>query len=208
MVTTSTKRERAAHLGPERRRPAVLDAAQAIAVRDGLGAVTIAAVAGSMAVTRPVIYSCYPDRVTLLDALLERESQSLLAATLDALHSASGDDPEQTFVDGYRALLHAVAARPEGWRLVFDARPDPEVARLVADARRRIVDASTRWIAPALERWWQTEDLERKLPALIELFVSSCEAAIRIVINPATDWSADDLAALYGQMMAAAYRTA
>lgn len=207
-MTATTKRQRAAHLGPERRRPAVLDAAQAIAVREGLGAVTIAAVAGSMSVTRPVIYSCYPDRVTLLDALLQRESQALLTATLDALHSASGDDPEQTFVDGYHALLQAVSARPESWRLVFDAQPDTEVARVAADARRSVVDAATRWIGPALSRWWQTEDLDRKLPALIELFVSSCEAAIRILIAPDSDWTTDDLAVLYGRVMAAAYRTA
>lgn len=72
-MSVETVRERAAHLGPERRRPQVLDAALAIAVSDGIAAVTIGAVAQRLKVTRPVVYSCFPDRVELLRALLERE---------------------------------------------------------------------------------------------------------------------------------------
>lgn len=207
-MTTSAPKTRAAHLGPARRRPEVLDAAQEIAVRSGLNAVTVAAVAQQLKVTRPVVYSCFPDRVALVRALLDRESQRLTESTLRALHSASGDEPEQVFVVGYRALLQAVSERPESWRLVFDGQPDPEVARMAADARDLVVGASTQWIGPAVARWWQTEQLDRVLPALIEFFVSSCEAAIRIVLDPATDWSPDQLAALYGRMTAAAFAAA
>jgi len=207
-VDTAARRERAAHLGPDRRRPLVLDTALKIAVDKGLSAVSIAAIAANMGVTRPVVYSCYPDRVVLLQALMERESSLLLESTLAALHTASGDDPDQAFVDGYAALLATVASRPESWRLVFDGRPDVELAKPVADVRHIISEASTRWIVPALQRWWGTEDLERKTPALIELFVSSCEAAVRVMLDPANDLTADDLAPLYGAMMSAAYRAA
>ncbi|GAB09059.1 putative TetR family transcriptional regulator [Gordonia araii NBRC 100433] len=210
MTTTipPARRTRAAHLGPDRRRPLVLDAALRIAVDDGLAAVSIASIAAAMGVTRPVVYACYSDRVSLLSALLDRESSLLLQSTLDALHSASGDDPDQAFVDGYRALLAAVTARPDSWRLVFDARPDPEVARIVADVRTTVADASTRWIAPALQKWWDTTELDRKLPALIELFISSCEAAVRVMLDSTNDLTAQDLAVLYGRMMSAAYRAA
>ncbi|WP_290713949.1 MULTISPECIES: TetR/AcrR family transcriptional regulator [Gordonia] len=207
-AATPSRRQRAAHLGPDRRRPEVLDTALRIAVGAGLGAVNIASVADAMGVTRPVVYSCFDDRFSLVNALLDRESARLLTATLGALHSATGDDPDQAFVDGYRALLGAVADRPAAWRIVFEGNPDPELATTVAEIRRVVAGASTRWIAPALKNWWGTEDLERKKPALIELFMSSCEAAVRVMLDSANDLTADDLAPLYGQMMSAAYRAA
>ncbi|MDI9897387.1 hypothetical protein QM797_21935 [Rhodococcus sp. IEGM 1381] len=57
MDTRNATRVRAEHLGPERRRPAVLDSALAIAVERGVGAVTMVAVAARACVTRPVTYS-------------------------------------------------------------------------------------------------------------------------------------------------------
>ncbi|MFT3900932.1 MAG: TetR/AcrR family transcriptional regulator [Gordonia sp. (in: high G+C Gram-positive bacteria)] len=207
-VATPARKTRAAHLGPDRRRPLVLDAALRIAVDEGFAAVSIASLASSMGVTRPVVYSCFPDRGTIVGALLEREVDLLLGSTLEALHSATGADPDQVFVHGYRALLTTVAERPDSWRLVFDSDADPETTRRVAEARAVVFDASTRWIAPALEKWWGTADLDRKLPALIELFVSSCEGAVRVMLDPANDLAVDDLAPLYGRMMSAAYRAA
>ncbi|QKT08312.1 TetR/AcrR family transcriptional regulator [Gordonia sp. X0973] len=208
MTTTTTRRTRAAHLGPERRRPEILDTALRIAVDEGLGSVSIASVAKAMGVTRPVVYSCFSDRVALVSALTDRESAHLLTVVLDSLHSARGDDPEQVFIDGYRALLSAVDSNADAWRLLIGGSPDPETAQTIADYRKVVGDASTRWIAPALAHWWDTKDLERKKPALIELFLSSCEAAMRVLFDPDADLSVDDLAQLYGSMMAAAYRAA
>ena len=202
------RKPRAAHLGPDRRRPLVLDTALRIAVEDGIGSVSIASVASAMGVTRPVVYACFDDRVILLDALLNRETGLLLESTLGALHAASGDDPEQVFTDGFAAFLGAVEARPDSWRLVFDTDRDPEIARSVADVRRVVVDASTRWVAPALARWWNIADFDRKLPALIESFVSACEAAARVMLDPSNNLTATDLAPLYGRMTTAAYRAA
>lgn len=209
-VSTSSaqRKERAAHLGPERRRPLVLDTALQIAVEDGLAAVSIGAIASRMQVTRPVVYACYPDRISLLDALVNREAKLLLESTLQALHSATGDDPAAVFTGGYRALLSAVSRRPESWRVVFDANPDAEIAQTVADVRRVLFSASARWITPAMATWWGTTELERKTAPLIELFVSSCEAAVRILLDPANDWAVEDLAQLYGRVMAGAFELA
>ena len=201
-------KSRAAHLGPERRRPLVLDAAQQIAVDDGLGAVNIASVAVRLGVTRPVVYACFADRVSLVDALLEREAALLLGATINALHSADGDDPQTVFTDGYRALLGAVQQRPGSWKVVFGGTPDPAIASVIADGRKMVYDASAHWLAPAIRRWWDPEDLDRKLPALIELFMSSCESAVRLLVDDANDLTTDDLAELYARMMIAAYRVA
>ncbi|WP_328530577.1 TetR/AcrR family transcriptional regulator [Nocardioides sp. NBC_00368] len=208
-TTGQAQRARAPHLGPERRRPHVLDAARAIAVADGIGAVTIGSVAAAMGVTRPVVYACFADRVELVDALLDRESAELLEAILTALHgSANPDDPEQAFVDGFRALLHAAAAAPETWRLVFSGEPDPAIAERFRDAKALVQAQATDWIRPAMERWWQTADLERKLPVLIDLFLSSCESAVRSLLDTSNDWGPDDLGSFMGKALHRAFEDA
>ncbi|MFE6507272.1 TetR/AcrR family transcriptional regulator [Nocardioides sp. NPDC057767] len=208
-TTGQAQRARAPHLGPERRRPLVLDAARTIAVADGIGAVTIGSVAAAMGVTRPVVYACFADRVELVDALLDRESSELLEAILAALHgSANPDDPEQAFVDGFRALLDAAAAAPETWRLVFSGEPDPAIAERFRDAKALVQAQATDWIRPAMERWWQTSDLERKLPVLIDLFLSSCESAVRSLLDSSNDWGPDDLGTFMGKALHRAFKDA
>ncbi len=203
-----SERERAAHLGPERRRPQVLDAALVLAVRSGVGAVTIGAVADHLGVTRPVVYACFRDRVALIDALVEREGERLLASALAALHSARGDDPETVFVRGYRAFLDVVADCPDAWRLLFSTAPDPAVADKFREARLVMADNATRWLRPALSAWWDVAELDRKLPVLVELFMSSCEAAARSLVDHPDGWTTQDLGELYGRMMCRAFSVA
>ncbi|MCG8394544.1 MAG: TetR/AcrR family transcriptional regulator [Pseudomonadales bacterium] len=205
---TRKPRERAAHLGPDRRRPQILDAALTLAVENGIGAVTLSAVASQLGVSRPVVYSCFGDRVELFEALLAREGEHMLEGVLKALHSARGDNPEAAFIDGYRALLTVVAEQPASWRLVFTANPDPAVADRFLRARQVVADNAARWIAPAMTHWWQTQDIERKLPVVVELFMSSCEAAVRLLLTPGTDWNADTLGDFFGRCMCQAFRAA
>ncbi|MGV0625750.1 TetR/AcrR family transcriptional regulator [Mycolicibacter minnesotensis] len=208
MTAAVNNRERAAHLGPERRRPHVLDAALAIAAGSGTTAVTIGSVAERLGVTRPVVYACFPDRVALLRALVQRERDAMVARLLDALHTARGDDPQSAFVTGFRHLLHMVEEHPDTWRLIFAANPDPSVSGVVTEARQAVAASATRWIGPALQRWWQTPDLDRKLPVLIELFMSAGEAASRSLLAKENDWTADDLGEFYGQVICSAFRAA
>ncbi|MHA7833059.1 MAG: TetR/AcrR family transcriptional regulator [Algiphilus sp.] len=207
MTTTAREktRGRAAHLGPERRRPQLLDAALEIAVAQGISAVTSSAVAAHLGVSRPVVYSCFADRVELLEALLARESEHMLTATLDALRSARGDDPEAAFVAGYQALLRVVADRPQSWRLVFVAHPDPAVAGRFQQARAIVSRSAAQWLGPALKRWWQVDDLERKLPVITELFMSSCEAAVRLFLDTKNDWPIEALGDFFGRSMHRAF---
>ncbi|HYQ37045.1 MAG TPA: TetR/AcrR family transcriptional regulator [Mycobacterium sp.] len=210
MIATApgAARERAAHLGPERRRPQVLDAALAITATSGVAAVTIGSVAERLGVTRPVVYSCFADRVELIKALVNRERDLMLEGLLEALHTARGDYPQAAFVDGFRALLSVVEARPDTWRLIFAANPDSAVAEMIATARETLAASSTRWIGPAMETWWATADLDRKLPVLIELFLSSSEAAVRSLLDPESDWTPDDLGEFYGRIICSAFGAA
>ncbi len=199
MPPTTKPRARAAHLGPERRRPAVLDAALEIAVDGGMAAVTIGTVASHLGVTRPVVYSCYADRVELVSALLDREATLLKESLQAALHNYGGqDDPEAAFVTGFRSLLSAAEKQPATWRLLVSGEPDPALSVRFQAARAEILEHATHWIRSAVERWWQIDDLDRKMPVLMELFMASCEAAIRSLLDESNPWTTEDLGALVG----------
>lgn len=194
-------RQRAQHLGPERRRPQVLDTALEIAVENGIAAVTIAAVADRMKVTRPVVYACFADRVELIESLIRREEDYLLSGILDALPRRRVEADEAVFVEGFRALLHTVAARPVTWRLLY-GNPDPAVADSFGRGRKLAMERCTLRLRPTL-RAWGTEDAERKLPALVELWVSAGEGAVRTLLTGDGDWNPDTLGEFVG---AAVYR--
>jgi AcrR family transcriptional regulator len=206
--TDETLRARAAHLGPERRRPQVLDAALTITVEQGVGQVTIGTIADHLHVTRPVVYACFADRVEIITALLERETTNLRDALVLALRSARGDDPETAFVDGFGALLRVVTDRPHSWRVVFAAQPDPAVVDRFLRVRAEMEAIAGHWIRPALSAWWDFADVDAKLPVLIEFFLSSCEAAVRSLLDPTTTGTTEDLATMYGRMVCSAFRAA
>lgn len=152
MSTESAVRPRAQHLGPQRRRPQVLDAALAIAIEQGIAAVTIAAVAERMKVTRPVVYACFPDRVALIEELIRREEGYVADGVFDALRERDVDAGEPVFVEGFRALLEVVAARPESWLLLY-GNPDPAVAGSFGRGRALVVQRCTRLLRPTLRAW-------------------------------------------------------
>lgn len=203
-------RQRAPHLGPERRRPQVLDAALAIAAKVGLPAITIGSIAKHLGVTRPVVYACFADRNEIVEALLDREGETLVRLLLDALHESGGhdDDPEQAFVAGFTALLRTADARGDAWRLVFSGDIDADNAARLRSVRAMIQAHATAWIRPAASRWWGTTDLERKLPVLMELFMASCETAVRLVLDQQPGWSTEELGEFFGRAMFRAFKDA
>ncbi|WP_062990220.1 TetR/AcrR family transcriptional regulator [Nocardia anaemiae] len=199
--TAVRPRQRAQHLGPERRRPQVLDTALAIAVEHGVAAVTMAAIAERMNVTRPVVYACFPDRVELIEALIQREESFLVGGVLEVLPPRAVDAGEAVFVDGFRALLEKAAERPDAWRLLY-GNPDPAVADSFGRGRKLAIERCTTLLRPTL-RAWGTEDAERKLPVLVELWVSAGEGAVRTLLAGEGGWDPQSLGAFVG---AAVYR--
>ncbi|WP_107661014.1 TetR/AcrR family transcriptional regulator [Nocardia suismassiliense] len=194
-------RQRAPHLGPERRRPQVLDTALAIAVQHGIAAITMAAIAERMNVTRPVVYACFADRVELIEALIQREESYLVDDLLGVMRRRDVDAGETVFIEGFRALLEKAAARPDAWRLLY-GNPDPAVADSFGRGRALAIERCSTLLRPTL-RAWGTEDAERKLPVLVELWVSAGEGAVRTLLAGEGGWTAQDLGAFVG---AAVYR--
>ncbi|MBO0855960.1 MAG: TetR family transcriptional regulator [Nocardia sp.] len=198
-------RQRAPHLGPDRRRPQVLDAALRIAVDHGIAAVTVAAVAEYLDVTRPVVYACYADRVELLNALIQREETYLLEGIGDALPTRLALADEADFIDGFRALLDTVARRPDAWKLLH-GNPDPAVAGSFGRTREFALRRCALRLRPTL-RAWGVADIDRKLPALVEFWVSTGESAVRTLLA-SDEWTPMDLGALTGGAVYRALRSA
>lgn len=208
MATTTHRRTtaRAAHLGPERRRPKVLDGALEIAVSEGIAAISIGSVAAKLGVTRPVVYACYADRVELIRALLDREAAALTADALDALPSRRPNATEADFVDGFQALLQVASTRLDAWRLLLDSDPDPAVAEHFGRARRTMAGVIEKRLRPTFTDW-DMADLDHKVPVLIEFFISACEGAVRSLLHESA-WTPAELGDLIGPAVYRALRQA
>lgn len=204
-ASTATRRTRAAHLGPDRRRPQILDAALDIAAERGVGAVTIASVAQRLQVTRPVVYSCFEDRAGLIAALTDREEEYLGVHLAAALRDRVVDADVDVFVEGFRAILEVVAARPQAWRLVY-GHPDSDVAQYFGAWRRATEQRCAELLRPTLAAWG-TVDAEVKLPVLVELWVSAGEGAVRTLLG-GTGWTPESLGAVAGAAVFRALRGA
>ncbi len=195
-------RVRAEHLGPQRRRPQVLDAALKIAAEGGLAEVTMGTIAAELGVSRPVVYDCYPGRGEVLAALLERESDIALSRLTSILPPLKTGSVEQLFIDGFRSLLGDVRERPASWRIIFARDPDPVLAEAISRGRRQLTEHTATVMRPLLERW-QVADIDRVLPVLTELFLGMCDTSARTMLDPGSGWEPDELADVVGR---AAYR--
>ncbi|MGA8219825.1 MAG: helix-turn-helix domain-containing protein, partial [Solirubrobacterales bacterium] len=137
------RRQRAAHLGPERRRPQVLDAALELFLEHGYDGTSMEAVARAAGVTKPVVYACFPGKEELFRALLGREEERILEEIQTAFAAADLSDPEATLKEGFTGFLRAVVASPEVYKLIFlgEGGGNMAVARRIQRGRQAQVDA-------------------------------------------------------------------
>src|SRR5436853_3445874 len=145
-------RGRAAHLGPERRRPLVLDAAFELFLEHGYDGTSMEAVAGAAGVSKPVVYDCFGSKEELFAALLRREEGRVLGQIAAALpREADHDDPERLLGDALTAFLRAVAASPEAYRVILlgEGGANAAVARHIRSGRAEQV----RVIAALVTEW-------------------------------------------------------
>ncbi|MUL83325.1 MULTISPECIES: TetR/AcrR family transcriptional regulator [unclassified Mycolicibacterium] len=197
MPNTDTKRSRAEHLGPERRRPQVLDAALQIAAADGVGGVTMGAIAARLGVTRPVVYACYPGRGDVLAALLQRETDRVLADMSAILPPPRTGSIEQLFIDGFRELLTAVQQQPAPWRIMLAADLDPVLSAAISRGRAQLGGQVATVMRPLLVRR-QVKNVDHVLAPLAEVFLAISEAAIRMLLDDDQHWTPANLAAVMG----------
>ena len=196
---------RAAHLGPERRRPLVLDAALGLFVERGYLGTAMDAVAEAAGVTKPVVYECYPSKEALFRALLEREERRLLEAVAAALpRDASAGDIETLAVGAFTALLRAAAAAPDSWRVVFASEhgAEPEIRRRFHRGREAVIAQLAALLAELLEARGRAD--RRLAAALAELLASLGEGGVRLLLEPGAGWGAEKLGPLLGRLASGA----
>lgn len=197
-------RRRAAHLGPERRRPLVLDAALRLFVEHGYRGTSMEGIADAAGVTKPVVYKCYPNKQDLFRALLEREEQKLLAEVTAALPSRlDPSDFEAVLSAGFTALFAAARSEPDSWRIVFVSEhgSEPAIGRRVRRARAAVVQRLTEMAEPMLAQMG-VDDASRKAPVLSEVVASIAEAGVRLLLADGRRWSPEELAAFLARIVA------
>jgi AcrR family transcriptional regulator len=209
-VGTSPKRERAAHLGPERRRPQVLDAALELFLDRGYDGASMEAIARAAGVTKPVVYACFPSKDELFRALLIREEGRILNEIQSAFANADLSDPETTLIEGYTGFLRAVGASPDVYRLIFfgEGGGNAAVARRVQRGRQAQVDALTDLARGWLERRDGAKrpqgEIDRTARFLGHSIAGIAEAGARLLLSGADGWTPESLGRELGRLAASA----
>lgn len=196
-------RPRAAHLGPERRRPLVLDAALRLFVQRGYGGTSMEAIAEAAGVTKPVVYACYPSKEELFRALLDREERRLSESLTAALpREPDFRDVERLIGDTFVAFLLTASDAPDSWRVVlYSGRlGESELAERVRRAREAVTARMTQLIEAYLTLLG-TEAPGRKAPVLAELLVSLSEATGRVLLDSEDEWEPEELGRLVARVM-------
>jgi AcrR family transcriptional regulator len=207
--TSSHIRKRAAHLGPERRRPEVLDAALKLFLVGGYDGTSMQAVASEAGVTKPVVYACFESKDELFRALLRREESRILTEIQGAFENADLSDPETTLTDGFVGFLRAVAESPEVYRLVFmgEGGGNAAVAERIQRGRQAQVDALSR----LARRWVQDRNgegskagSEKTARLLGNSIAGLAESGARLLLSGEDGWTPETLGRELGRLGAAA----
>jgi AcrR family transcriptional regulator len=205
VVGDPERRRRARHLGPERRRPLILDAALEVFSANGFAGTTMQSVADAAGVTKPVVYDSFANRDELLLALLAREEQHLVVSIVAALPAdPSVGTPEEHVLEGLTAFLTAVSEQPQSWRIVFGAQygAAPVVAERVRAARAFLVESLRLTLVQSLPG---VADPDANLPVLAELLASMTESCARMLVVDGTDRSPAELAKTVSQVVAGGF---
>lgn len=201
-------RPRAAHLGPERRRPQILDVAFELFVQRGYRATSMDEIARVAGVTKPVVYACFPSKAELFGELLDREERRMLTQFGAALAAAARlDDVETTLTTGFTSMLRAVTDTPEAYRIALlggggaDAMVDMRVRR----GREQQVTA----MAAAARHW-----LDGRVPAkrvdtaaqfVGQTLLGIGEAGVRMLLAAPEQWTPETLGRALGRLAARGY---
>ena len=202
-------RKRAAHLGPERRRPLVLDAAYELFLERGYDRTSMDDVADAAGVSKPVVYACFASKDELFNAMLDREEARILGETQAALETSGGaGDPEGTLVRGFTAFLQAVADSPDINRVVFLGEGGGNNA--VAARISRGIEQQAR-AAAAIARSWierdsklRGEDADAAATLLGQVIVGLAQAGARTMLRDPERWTPATLGERLGRMAWAA----
>jgi AcrR family transcriptional regulator len=199
------ERRRAAHLGPERRRPLVLDAAMGVFLERGYEGATVEEIARAAGVSKPVVYDCFSGKEELFKALFQREEARVLAEIRTALPAETGrEGAEQALAEALTGFLRTVQASPRTYRVIFlgEGGMTASVARRIQAGREQQVEATA-----SVARQWLGPDSqvdERAAQLLAQVIVSLAEAGARALLSDGESWTPETLGPRLARIAAAA----
>jgi AcrR family transcriptional regulator len=186
-------RARAAHLGPELRRPLVLDAALPLFARDGFEAVSMQAIADAAGVSKPVLYSCYDSKEELFEELLRREERKFWHMVEDSVPSPGALGSKEDLLRlGMTALLRAVVEAPDAFRIIY----------LQRNGENRIERGREHWeqrMGEVLSTWMQLPGRETALTG--RMLVALAELGFRVQLEEPGQWQPEALAAYLARVV-------
>jgi len=201
---TRNLRRRARHLGPQRRRPLVLDAAFGLFLERGYEGTSMEAIAAAAGITKPVVYDCYPSKQELFEALFDREERRVLAEIQASLPTdADVDDPEPLLVEAMTAFLRAVADSPDAYRFVFLGEgASGAVTQRIQRGREQQIETIAALARGWLERRDGGIDPEASARLFATIVVGLAESGARAMLDDPQTWDPKTLGRLLGRMAA------
>jgi AcrR family transcriptional regulator len=203
------RRKRAAHLGPERRRPFVLDVAYALFLENGFEGTSMDAIAAAAGVSKPVVYDCFASKDELFTAMLDREEERILVETSEALATTgTPDDPEATLIRGFQVFLEAAQKSPDIYRVVFlgEGGGNEAVAARIAAGIELQAQTASNIAAHWVERYsdLQGKEAEAAVELLGHTIVGLAQVGARTLLSGSGDWTPETLGEKLGRMAWAA----
>ncbi|MFP5224469.1 MAG: TetR/AcrR family transcriptional regulator [Actinomycetota bacterium] len=172
--------KRAEYLGPEKRRPLVLDAAERIFGEGGFADASMQAIADRAEISKAVLYDCFPGgKQEIYYAMLERLGERFEDRMLAALERSN----QMPLRDGIRSFLedfHAWAdENPEGFKILFGAggSADSEIVSHTQKARRHFIDKMSKRTKQIMEAAGLTFEPIHNLYNIA--IIAMCEATAR-----------------------------
>jgi len=124
--------KRAEYLGPEKRRPLVLDAAQAIFAEGGFADASMSAIAERAGVAKAVLYDCFPGgKAEIYTSLIERNERSIMDHLLAMLDYTNRLPLEEALTEAMHRFVAYARNHPLEFRLIFSdvGSADPKLAQ-------------------------------------------------------------------------------
>ena len=203
------RRKRAAHLGPERRRPFVLDAAYELFLDNGFEGTSMDAVAAAAGVSKPVVYACFGSKDELFTAMLDREEERIMVETTEALATTGGaEDPEGTLIRGFQVFLEAASKSPDIYRVIFLGQGGGNA--VVADRITRGIELQVSVASEIAKHWVERysdlagADAEAGAELLGQTIVGLAQVGARTLLREESAWTPEALGEKLGRMVWAA----
>lgn len=199
-VESRARRSYAPRLPTDERRRQLLDAALAVADRDGLWAVSMEAVAREADVTKPVVYGLFANADELLAALVEREQGRAYRRILDALPPDEKiDDPVEVAELGLLAIFQSARENAATWKLLlaYDQLPD-DARRTTLDVRDQLIATVTGLVELANESR-ESGPIDPELTG--NLLVGGGEMGVRLILREPDRFSDERMAGFVRELV-------